>query len=275
MDTPEIKVFRSVAQPRHGVHRHHCHSAVEISLIVAGRGSYRVGERDIPIEEGDIFLYPANQPHCMTEIDDEQPMCFLNVQFEPRCFWGFSQGESAAGLLQTLFLRNIRGDNRLQAGSDLNLSLRELMEESLAEQEEKKPGYADMIRSKVTCMLVLLSREEREIPEATVESDVTGRMNRSMDYICRHISEKLTLDCIASQANMSRTYYCTVFKNLNGISTWDYVNVKRVEKAMSLLKKTDGNVLDVALSCGFNNTANFNKIFKKVTGVTPKEYRRG
>ena len=51
------------------------------------------------------------------------------------------------------------------------------------------------------------------------------------------------------------------------------INIKRIEKSLGLLKNTDDTVLSVAAACGYNNTANFNRIFRKITGLTPRQYR--
>lgn len=58
------------------------------------------------------------------------------------------------------------------------------------------------------------------------------------------------------------------------MTVWDYINIKRIDKALSLLANSNENVLTVATKSGFNNSANFNRIFKKITGLTPKEYRQ-
>ena len=58
------------------------------------------------------------------------------------------------------------------------------------------------------------------------------------------------------------------------MTPWDYVNIKRTEYAKVLLNETDETVLSIALRSGFNNTANFNRIFKGVTAMTPSAYRR-
>lgn len=83
------------------------------------------------------------------------------------------------------------------------------------------------------------------------------------------------LDELAEIASMSKSYFSTVFKKLNGISPWDYLISKRISFAAELLKNTDKTILEIALECGFNNTANFNRAFKKITGKTPSEYKSG
>jgi AraC-like DNA-binding protein len=59
-----------------------------------------------------------------------------------------------------------------------------------------------------------------------------------------------------------------------GMSIWDYISIKRIEEALTLIKTTDKNMLEIALECGFNNTVNFNKLFKKYTNVTPNFFRK-
>ena len=73
---------------------------------------------------------------------------------------------------------------------------------------------------------------------------------------------------------MSPNYLSAVFKRIVGISLWDYILSKRIGYALELLSLPEReNILETALKCGFNNTANFNKFFKKQVGTTPSQYR--
>ena len=78
---------------------------------------------------------------------------------------------------------------------------------------------------------------------------------------------------IIEAAHMTKTHFLAVFKAAYRMTTWDYINIRRIDHAMQMLATTDRAVLDIALSCGYNNTANFNRIFRKVTGITSKAYR--
>ena len=95
-------------------------------------------------------------------------------------------------------------------------------------------------------------------------------------YIDLHLNEDLSLQTLSNTAGLSPNYFSHVFKELHGISLWDYIHAKRIEKATSLIRSTECemSMLDVALECGFNNTVHFNKVFKKVTGITPRELRK-
>lgn len=267
-----LHIFRSHAPARKSFFRSHRHSAFEISLILGGNGKYRTEKRTFDIESGDIFIYHTSELHCITDIYGAEEMSILNIHFEPRYLWTFSEDMK---YLQTIFRRSMRADNRIPSGSILNSEIRALILDAEKEYETRAVGYERLLHGDILKILILLSRTENaEMPEECTDSETLFKINESMNYICEHFSEPITLHEIASRAGLSRTYYCTVFKQLNGMTPWDYVGIKRVEHSMRLLRESDDTVLDVALRSGFNNTANFNRIFKNITGLTPREYRK-
>jgi len=108
----------------------------------------------------------------------------------------------------------------------------------------------------------------------SVRKQSLHNLEKAMNFIDENLTENISLDSLAKNANMSRTYFCTIFKRLNGISPWDYITIKRIEKAVEMLKTSDITMLELALMHGFNNTANFNRAFKKVTGKVPGDYKK-
>ena len=62
---------------------------------------------------------------------------------------------------------------------------------------------------------------------------------------------------------------------MNGISPWEYITIKRVEKAIGLLKTTNDTKLNIAMQCGFNSSSNFYKAFFRITGKKPGSYQSG
>ena len=73
---------------------------------------------------------------------------------------------------------------------------------------------------------------------------------------------------------MSPSYFSTLFKKLNGLTLWEYVQMRRIELAADQLLSTDKNVSEIALACGYNSISNFNRSFKAMTGQTPVAYRK-
>ena len=146
------------------------------------------------------------------------------------------------------------------------------------EAQEKRQQYELMIRMLLIKALITISRSydytKNEKGAFEISEQALGGIEHAILFINRNLENSLTLDEVAREANMNRSYFCTVFKRLNGMSPWEYITIKRIEKAVDLLKTTDSTMIEIAGMCGFNNTSNFNRAFKKVTGRIPKHYRK-
>ncbi|SCW30332.1 Two-component response regulator, YesN/AraC family, consists of REC and AraC-type DNA-binding domains [Paenibacillus tianmuensis] len=93
-------------------------------------------------------------------------------------------------------------------------------------------------------------------------------------YVTERYTEDITLDLVASWLNITGGYLSTYFKEKTGINFLDFVNDVRIGKAKELLRQTDLRIQDIAGRVGYQNMNSFNRMFKKITGVTPSEYRR-
>ena len=110
--------------------------------------------------------------------------------------------------------------------------------------------------------------------ELSYSSESLKYMETALNYIDEHLESDLTLEMLADVAHMSKTYFCGQFKKLNGISPWEYITIKRIEKAITLIESSNLSRLEIALKCGYNNTSNFYYAFKRVTGKTPGDYKK-
>ena len=98
-------------------------------------------------------------------------------------------------------------------------------------------------------------------------------MEAALKFIDENLTQKISLEEIANIANMNPTYFSSIFKKLNGISLWEYITAKRVDKAIELLRTTNANKLEIAMDCGFNSSSNFYKAFYHVTGKKPGDFK--
>ena len=134
-----------------------------------------------------------------------------------------------------------------------------------------------MARSRLTDIIILLIREfgYNDVDEGSKKNSSNVKAVKSaMDFVAKHLTSEITLEQIASHVGMSRSRLSTVFKETMGITLWDYVTEKRIDLCLQKLEHfPEKSMLDIALECGFNNTANFNKAFKKQTGGTPKDFK--
>ncbi len=106
------------------------------------------------------------------------------------------------------------------------------------------------------------------------EDDFKTRMlMRARDYMEAHLSEKISIEQVASHLGVSYSWFRKVFKEQTGESPICYLQQMRIRKAKYLLSSSDASIKSVALECGFAAADYFCNSFRKETGLTPLEFR--
>lgn len=106
------------------------------------------------------------------------------------------------------------------------------------------------------------------------ESQKITAIKTVLSYITDHYHEKLYVQDLASQVNMNEQYFCRFFKRSIGKTPIDFINDYRLNKVIRLLETGDAQITEICLECGFNNMGNFQRLFKRKTGITPLQYRK-
>jgi AraC-like DNA-binding protein len=105
------------------------------------------------------------------------------------------------------------------------------------------------------------------------EKDESTNMTRARQFIEDHQAEPLSLGRIARVANISRHYFCKMFKRATGINFTEYLSRIRVEKSKTLLLNPNSRISEAAFACGFQSMTNFNREFKRIVGRSPTQFR--
>ena len=121
-------------------------------------------------------------------------------------------------------------------------------------------------------MLMLFSRFLHYASPHLWTSD--ERLREVREYIHSHICEDIDIDELSELACITKAYLIRLFKQEFGISPLQYINKKKVERAQLLLCTTDMTVKEIAYKLGFNDKSYFIRMYRKVTGTTPQEYRK-
>lgn len=120
-------------------------------------------------------------------------------------------------------------------------------------------------------------REERSQEDFLENSPENIRMNAVAEsireYIDSHYMEDISLQTAAGAMNYSDAYFCKLFKQCFDKSFIVYLSEYRIEKAKQLLADVVNNVKDISIKVGYRDSNYFAKVFKRVMGVTPTEYR--
>lgn len=98
-------------------------------------------------------------------------------------------------------------------------------------------------------------------------------IRKAMLYISEHFNTPLTLEETAAYVHLHPSYFSTLFKQLTGSSFKEYLNMVRIEESKRLLSNTEYSIINIAIAVGFEDQSYFSKVFKKYTGLTPKQFR--
>jgi len=100
-----------------------------------------------------------------------------------------------------------------------------------------------------------------------------ARLRKVVELVHAKLDSDLSLEELADAAGLSRTHFSEMFRQSTGQSPHQFVLHRRVDRSKELLRAAEMRVLDVAVACGFKNQQHFARVFRKVCGVSPREYR--
>jgi len=105
------------------------------------------------------------------------------------------------------------------------------------------------------------------------ENSEPAMISRAKTFIKTNQGEDLSLGQVAKAVNTSTFYFCKMFKKVTGLNFTEYLSRVRVEKAKNLLMNPNLRVSEIAFEVGFQSLTHFNRVFKKIAGESPTEFR--
>jgi two-component system, response regulator YesN len=124
----------------------------------------------------------------------------------------------------------------------------------------------------------VLTNEADELAADFVCSTTAGRKNhhllQALKYIHNNFSTDISLDQVAGTAGISKYHFCRCFKEMTGLTYQSYLNRVRIEQAKKFLHDDALSITDTGYAVGYSDLTHFERIFKKLTGTTPSQYRR-
>lgn len=157
-----------------------------------------------------------------------------------------------------------------------------------------KPSKIDEIKEAITAAVINLDKlpqiksnagkleDENRVDEDSndkleVVSDDGDKpqylVRQAIEYINEYYNQKIDLQTVADKLYVSTWHLCKVIKKQTGTNFVDLLNTARIDNAKKMLLESNMKIYEIAEAVGYTDTAYFSKIFKKVTQVTPNEYR--
>ena len=139
---------------------------------------------------------------------------------------------------------------------------------------DKLPAYEIAVKGYLFCFFsTLFSNCKGKNTDYTADTNL-DKLKSIIKYVERHYQENITIEEMAKLCCFSTSHFMRFFKNKMNQTFTSYLINYRITKAASLLTGTDSNILDIAQETGFDNLSYFNRTFKKIYNMTPKEYRK-
>ena len=148
-----------------------------------------------------------------------------------------------------------------------------LFKEIIHELQSCRVGYQELIEMYLKQILLLIERS-REERKPTVSSFIQDEMELARRYFTEHYNEDINIEEYAKSRGMSFSWFSRNFKQLTAKSPMQYVVSVRINNAASLLGCSSYNINEVSNIVGYDNPLYFSRIFKKVKGVSPSEYKK-
>ena len=250
----------------------HFHPEFQITLVLKSTGYRLVGDNITPLAPGDLVLVGANLPHVWQQDagGGRGAVHAIVVRFlDTSLGRDFLEIPEAAGV-KRLLRRAARG-----------LRVTGRTRDAVAERLQRLPAAHGLHRiAELVGILETLAHSSELKPIASAgflpnfSREDQGRMERVIAHIHAHLTGDVDRAGAARAAHLSAGAFSRFFKLRTGKTLPEYVNELRVGRACRLLADESRKVTDVALDCGFRNLANFNRRFREITKLTPREYRR-
>ena len=250
----------------------HSHDYLEVALCLEGTGRFSFGQREDPIEPGDVFLIDNSDAHVALP-DPGVRLRLLLVLFLPELIAapGCRPFDSA---YLTAFDDVPSGSRRIAHHSSLARELRPILFELKAAAEGGDPSDRHLVDANLRRLLgVVIKDRGQAVTQADVAADVQVQLSPALAYVGDHFREAITLGQIAETMHLSASRTRHLFKNATTVGFKEYVTKLRMAEAKRLLLQTDVNICEIACAVGYSNTYQFYKVFKRYTSMSPADYR--
>ena len=253
----------------------HDHDFCELVLVVKGYGMHCVDDGTYPLQAGDVFLIQGFRRHCYK---DRHSMVFYNIMYNPEKLGLPADRLNAIPGYQAMFVLEPAYRRRHQFSSRLHLDRIELAQaETLARQiqEEcgnREPGWEVAAIARLQELIVFLARQYSRTGAESGQALL--RVASVIGCIETDYAKAWTLGKLAEFARMSESSLSHVFKEATGHPPIDYLLRVRIQRAMILLREAGLPISIVAGRIGISDSNYFTRQFRRITGTTPREFRR-
>jgi AraC-like DNA-binding protein len=249
----------------------HYHEEFELNFIQHAKGAKRVvGDHMEEIDDLELVLIGPNLQHAWFTNRCKSPeIREITIQFHKDLFDERFLRRNQLSFIRSMFEKSSRGilfsRETIQALAPRIVEL------------NQKHGFDSVLELMSILHDLSISRNMRILSDMSFTPEHftynSRRVERTFEYLNKNFDKNITLAEVSRLANMSDVSFSRFFRQRTGSTFIDSLTEIRLGHASRMLIESTNSIAEVAYQCGFNNISNFNRIFKKKKGCTPREFR--
>ncbi|SEO42193.1 helix-turn-helix domain-containing protein [Paenibacillus sp. OV219] len=259
----------------------HAHDFIEVCIVAEGTGFHYIGDEQMPVARGDLFFIPVGVSHVFRPGSTAKSRqliiynCTFTMETLNKLLHAVLPAEPSIAAIYRQLCDGRQWLHVHERGEEGQLLFHKLYQEFTT----RRPGYAASMCAAVIELLIMLYRRQLE-REALPQQQLTKQAMppSSMQQVLEAIhadcsASELSVTAMASQLGVSERQFQRSFQKATGMPFLAYVQSARIDLSCKLLVSTDELISRIALRAGYQDMKFFNRLFKKKTGMTPREYR--
>lgn len=240
------------------------HNEIEINFFPSGKMTYLFHDRKIVVPPRRLIAFWGLIPHQIVGYDECSPYYVCTIPFSTFLSWN----------LPSSFVDMILKGNVL-VESDTGFDFHDEFMFSHWVNDIQQPSMESLIRMELHARLIRMANSLAEVSNNILMKNYeTNVVEQIAVYIVRNYRNPLKVADVSKSVGLHPDYANCIFRKAFGCTIYEYLTGERIANAQRLLLTTDRGITEISYSCGFNSVSSFNTAFLKITGCTPREFRK-
>lgn len=249
------------------------HDFWEMVYVDKGQILVRAGDEEFALGQGETVFHAPNEFHSVKALDSSPN--FFVISFECSSLVMQSFVGRRAQLDKTLrpFISSIISE----AEKTYVIPKNDTGLKKLVKKKTAQIGGEQLIKTYLEQLLIMLLRAAEESESSlfpSKESMQNHIVTSVREYIEENLESTLRLDVLCRKFGYGKTYLCRLFREQTGTTIASYVSERKIKKAKALIREHQYNFSEISEMLAFDNQQYFARVFKKITGMSPSEFKR-
>ena len=248
----------------------HYHECFELILYISADIEAYIDDIHYNLHTHDVLVVPPRKLHKIVYPNPQNYVRYVFYFTSGHIEKAFDYPEAAKAL--SLFMDQTYQKASLSVREFLRINhIMQNMYDHISEDPRQNMHLLNTYSSLILQELYIIFTSR---PPADMTNKILSPVEQILKYINEHYSENITLEELEEKFYLNKSYICRIFRKTMGISLVNYIQHKRILEAQQMLLTTDASIINISLECGFSNLQHFYRVFKKMTDLTPNEYKK-